>query len=120
MKIIALILAIVFALFAIVQLNDPDPAVWVTWYAFIALAAGLTAFRKMNAWVLLAGIVGGAVAMVFYIPDFIAWIQGGMESITGSMKAENPFVELIREFLGLLLGTLALVYLYFQVRRKSV
>jgi len=119
MKIIALILSAIFALFAIVQFNDPDPEVWVVWYGAIAVAAALTAFGKMNKLGLLAGIIGGAVALIFYIPDFIAWIQGGMESITGSMKAETPFVELVREFLGLLLGVLALTYLYFQVRRSG-
>lgn len=116
MKITSIILAVLFLLFAIVQFNDPDPELWVTWYGYVTVMAALTAFRKNNKWVILAGLVVGMVALILYVPDFIEWIREGAPNIAGTMKAETPFVELVREFLGLLLSELALVYLFFKSR----
>jgi hypothetical protein len=43
----------------------------------------------------------------------------GMPTIVGSMKAEEPHIELVREFGGLLLAVAALVYLLRVGRRKA-
>ena len=45
--------------------------------------------------------------------DFLVdWVKKGMPSITGSMKAESPHVEYLREFLGLFIILLALLFHY--------
>ena len=45
MKILRTVLATVMALFALVQLNDPDALVWTLVYAVVALALLLAAWR---------------------------------------------------------------------------
>ena len=43
-----------------------------------------------------------------------------MPSITGSMKAETPHIEFMREFLGLFIILAAFVFHYFQAKKRSI
>jgi len=108
MKYFNLFLALLFALFALVQLNDPDPWGWVALYGFVAIVSAFAAFRHYHKYILYLGLGVVLIWMATLLPDFINWIKMGMPAITGSMKAESPHVELTREFLGLLLCGLAL------------
>jgi len=114
MKITNVVLALLFALFAYFQLNDPDPWAWVTLYGVVGLVCGLAAFEWRNHWVLkgLLGVI--AIWAVTLIPDFIHWIQMGTPNIATEMKTEEPHIELTREFLGLLLAFLAIFYIHRQ------
>ena len=118
MTISNIILTLLFALFALAQLNDPDPWPWVCWYGLVAVLAGLAAAGRYFRWLILGALLFSLVVLGFYLPDFWQWIQDGMPTITGSMKAESMYIELVREFLGMLLSTLALLWLYSQ-RKKA-
>ena len=107
MKYFNLFLSLAFALFAIVQLNDPDPWKWVAFYGFIAVVSGFAAFGHYHQYILYLGLGVVIIWMLSLLPDFINWVKMGMPTIAGSMKAESPHVELTREFLGLLLCGLA-------------
>lgn len=117
MKIFNLILAVLFLLFAFVQLNDPDPWLWFALYAFVALVSALAAFNIYRKWAIVGGMVVVVVWMATLLPDFIAWIQLGMPTITGQMKATEPHIELTREFLGLFIAGTALVWHFFRSRK---
>ena len=65
-------------------------------------------------------MVGLGLFLLTYIPDFIEWISGGMKSITGSMKAESPHIEMIREFFGLVLCVSLLLVFYLKSRKKGI
>jgi hypothetical protein len=107
-----LVVALLFALFAYWQLNDPDSWAWIAMYLSVAVVAGLAAFGRSSRPLIYIALAAAGIWLVFLIPDFIDWVQMGMPTITGSMKAEAPHIELTREFLGLAIcsGTL-LVYL---------
>jgi len=113
MKVLNGFLGVIMAIFAILQWNDPDGLLWIFIYGYVAVMAGMTFFNVRLRWFLLAGMVGLMVGIIVYIPDFIDWIKAGTPSVTGSMKAESPFVELVREFLGLCIAMLVMIYLYF-------
>jgi hypothetical protein len=49
--------------------------------------------------------------MLTLLPGFINWLRMGMPTITGSMKAEEEHIEVVREFLGLFLALLAMLHL---------
>ena len=115
MKITNIIIGLLFILFAVVQINDPDPWLWVLLYAFVAGVYFFAAFDKRNKWVPLVGITLSAIWLISILPEFINWIQMGMPTITGSMKAEEPHIEYTREFLGLGICILA----FFFNWRKS-
>jgi hypothetical protein len=119
MKIANLILAVLFALFAAVQYNDPDPLHWMALYLFVAGVCGFAAFGKSNKYVLWAGIAVCAVWLAFTLHDFIDWVKMGEPSIVSEMKATEPHIELTREFLGVAVCLIALIWQVWR-RKKAI
>jgi transmembrane protein TMEM220 len=115
MKVLNIVLALLFTLFAYFQLNDPDPFLWVTIYIIVAAICAFAAFGKYNRWVLLIGLLGLSIYFGLLLPDFITWLKDGMPTITGSMKAESKYIELVREFLGLLILIVVLLWQYYRM-----
>ncbi|MEO0898457.1 MAG: transmembrane 220 family protein [Bacteroidota bacterium] len=109
-KVILILLAIVFGLFAYWQLNDSDPQLWVPIYGGVALILALKAFIKLPKIVTLLASVALVVGVGLYIPGAVEWYNEGMPSITGQMKAASPYIENMREGLGLLIAALAMVF----------
>ncbi len=117
MKFVHIVVALLFALFAYFQLNDPDPLGWVLLYLGISVVAVLAFLGRSIVLLPLVGTFICVVGMLFLVPDFIAWVKDGMPTITGSMKAESLYIELVREFLGLTIAGVA-YFLYFRSARK--
>ncbi|MGB3801576.1 MAG: transmembrane 220 family protein [Lewinella sp.] len=108
MKYLHLLVAVLFALFAYWQLNDPDWPIWVLMYGSVA-AIGLWSFLSSPPWPFVyVALAGSAVWMLTLVPDLITWIGEGMPTIAGQMTAESPHIELTREFFGLLISTITL------------
>lgn len=114
MKIRNYLIAGLFFLFAAVQLNDPDPYFWVALYAYIGMVAIIRNFRPMRKVILLGGMAVCAIELFLILPEFLNWMEMGMPTITGSMKAEEPHIEFTREFLGLLICLGTLVFYFFE------
>ncbi|NJB87671.1 hypothetical protein GGR26_003455 [Lewinella marina] len=108
MKYFHLLVAVLFLLFAYWQLNDPDWLFWVIMYGSVALVAGWTALGQPPRLLIFIALTAAAVWMGSLVPDLVSWINDGMPTIAGQMKAESPHIELTREFFGLLLCTLTL------------
>lgn len=104
MKTVYWILAVVFVLFTIVQYNDPDPIPWMLLYGSVGTNAALAALGKPHRRLLQLSLLTSIVWALTLVPDFINWIKQGTPSIVQTMKAETPWVELTREFLGLCLA----------------
>ncbi len=119
-KIVGITLSALFALFAILQLNDVDPWLWVALYLFVAAVIGGAALGYYRSWAAWLGIGICVVWMLSILPEFINWISMGMPTITGKMKATEPHIEFTREFLGLGLAAAALGYTIWQMRKKSL
>jgi len=110
MKLINILLSLLFLLFAVVQYNDPDPWLWIFLYGYIAAISGFAALGKYNKPIIGVGIAICIAGLGFLLPDFINWFNTGAESIVESMKTEKPHIELTREFLGLGVCLLVLVF----------
>ena len=119
MKIAKIVLSVLFVLFAVVQLNDVDPWAWVALYIYVALLFGLSAVGRNHQYATIGGLAIIVIWMATLLPDFINWVNMGMPTITGSMKAESPHVELTRECLGLLIAGIALGWLFISSRKSS-
>jgi len=115
----ALLLALLFALFAMAQLNDVDPWAWVSLYLLVAAILAFSAFGRYRPWAVWVGLAVIVGWMIFLLPEFVNWIQMGMPTITGQMKATAPHVEYTREFLGLLIAGLALGWVAWRMRRTA-
>lgn len=113
-KIIHIILVVLFALFSIVQYNDPDPLLWILIYGSVPIVAGLKLYLKqlnLRPLITTLMVILGAYAL-FYIPGFMEYLQRPEKhELFGSMIYNKPWVEETREFLGLLMAIAALWYL---------
>ncbi len=118
MKIVNLLLAVMFLLFAFVQINDPDPLVWIAIYGVTAVLCVLAAFRIFKKWLSLALIVIFAIYAIFLFPSIQEWVaQDDMTILFDDLaKMQHLFVEESREFLGLLICIGALAMHLFQSR----
>lgn len=94
------------------QWNDPDPVPWVLAYGTVAAFCGLAAFgRRPRPLITVALVVLGGW-MLWLAPGFLAWLGMGMPSIVEAMQVHAPHIEVVREFLGLLIAVLVLLLLW--------
>ena len=111
------IIAFVFFLFAALQYNDGDAWIWIPIYLVVSIIALLADRKKLYPHLCLVLSTCMLIGVLTYIPQVIDWAKNGFPSITGSMKAESPFIEFIREFFGLCICLATLLY-YYSYSRK--
>ncbi len=104
MKLLHYTLALLFLLFAAVQYNDPDPIQWMLLYGGVAVHFAMAARGRLYRPAVWLWLVAALLWAANLLPDFINWLRMGEPSIVSTMKAEKPWVELSREFLGLLIA----------------
>lgn len=119
MKIFNLILTVIFLVFAYLQLNDTpgDVLFWFLIYTYTAIICAFAAFNKYNMWVIILGILVLVYQIFRMFPAFSQWIAEGCPSIVQKMQASSPFVELVREFLGLCICMAVLIFQYVRYAR---
>lgn len=119
-KIINIILFIVFILFAVVQLNDPDPFIWFSIYitvAAISLVANYKVIPKLLIYLLSFGIILYATKHFSY---FSEWLEvNNKKELLGKMVYKKPYLEGTREFLGLLMAAAAILIQLNQPNLKG-
>ncbi|NIJ45526.1 hypothetical protein FHR24_001994 [Wenyingzhuangia heitensis] len=116
-KTINIILFVLFSLFAVVQLNDPDSAVWFSIYAAVAVICVYSAFKTLPKLFLIVVIALLLGYSLFYFSLFIDYLQiDHKEEIFGTMVYEKPYLEGSREFMGLLIAALGVLY---QLKKRK-
>lgn len=112
MKHVNRLLTACFLLFAALQINDPDPWLWIPIYLY---AAGLCLFSSLGhvfPKALIAGIIYCCLhaSWLFITRDgVVSWAKDHhAENLVQTMKAAKPWIENTREFGGLLIVMLAL------------
>jgi len=121
MKLTGRVFAVVFLLFAVVQLNDPDPEIWVPVYLYAALISLLVGFNKIFWPATLLGTVGYfAGAVYLFTPDvFGNWVAEEMANQTTDMK--TTIMEEGREFWGLTICFLVMTtYMFHAINKNKV
>jgi hypothetical protein len=68
-------------------------------------------------WVIILGIIVLVYQIFRMFPAFSQWIAEGCPSIVQKMQASSPFVELVREFLGLCICMSVLIFQYVRYAR---
>ena len=114
-RIVNWVVAALFLTSAVLQLNDPDPWRWVVLYGAGGAACLLhrrTAWdRTVAAAVALAALIW-AVMLSGILPDL------RLGDLVKTMKAEEPQIELGREFLGLLIVFVWMLVLIFRPEKR--
>ncbi len=106
---LSIIFTILFVLFATVQLNDPDPLMWVGLYGFVAIVNAMAIFSFFPKRSIVLGLVVLGIGCLYLSPSLIEWIASGQSLIEG-MSPNRKYVEESREFLGMLMGLGTLAY----------
>jgi hypothetical protein len=119
-KIINFLLAVMFLVFAYLQLNDPDPIVWIPIYGVMAVVCVLAMFHYYPRAILFSLVIFYTLYSFFYIPGVKEWLAQDDKSqlFSNVAKMEHPFIEESREFLGLMINVAVLV-VYLIISRKK-
>ncbi len=133
MKILNYALAILFVIFASFQYNDVDPgvyhnpssldaALWLAFYLIIGVAFVVLNFRRLPRWFFPLAIIACFIEMGMSGPGLWQNLFGEDEfNMTQvSMSAEDPRVELTREFFGALIALAAVLFQLWQNRSKKI
>lgn len=92
--------------FAALQINDPDPIIWTSYYlmcAAVPLTVALHRFYKPLLWL---SIALSMVVIVIYTPGTLDYLRHmAEEPLMQSMNPEKPYIEEARELIG---GAIAL------------
>ena len=116
-RIMNIILCITFILFAIIQLNDPDGWLWFSIYLIVAGICIYSNYKVIPKVVLWLVIISLLAYSAFHLSLFIDYLQtDNKEDIFGEMVYEKPYLEGTREFLGLLIAAIGVIY---QLKRSK-
>lgn len=114
-----IVLATMFFIFAIIQLNDPDPIIWFSIYLVVALISIISNYKKIPVYIVWTLIIGYLLYAGLHFYYFIDWVQTEQkDEIFGEMVYEKPYLEGTREFIGLVMAAGALLY-QVDKRKKS-
>jgi Transmembrane family 220, helix len=124
MKYFNLSFCFLFIFFAGLQYNDPDPYIWMPIYLYAAVLCWLAARRQYYRKACVTGILVYSLYAIYKIFDpngLLDWIKlHHAQNITASMQAEQPWVEEVREFFGLVILMVVLSINYFFADKKLI
>ena len=97
-KIASVLFALLFALAAVLQINDPDPALWIAAYASAAGLASTAALGRARFWPSALLALGFSIWGLSLLPSLV---DAEREAFT-SFPMQSPSHEEGREAVGLL------------------
>jgi len=120
MKVVNFILAFLFLVFAFVQVNDPDPVLWILIYGNLALLCVLAMFKMRYVSWIVATIVLYSIYATRLATSAWEWFQSPDRSLLFDdiAKMQYPYIEETREFLGLIICMVAAV-IHLLTNRKT-
>ena len=121
MRILNFILAAMFLVFAFVQINDPDPLLWILIYGSMAVLAVLAMFNIYPKRVILVLTVLFVAYSLVYFPGVQEWLRQDDQSdlFDNVAKMNHLYIEEAREFLGLWICIAVLIFYYIRSRRTN-
>jgi hypothetical protein len=122
MKITNFILALIFLLFAFVQINDPDPILWILIYGNMAVLSVLAMFKMRFIYWLATTLVLYGIYAALLASGAWEWLQSPDRSLLFDdiAKMQYPYIEETREFLGLLICISAAVFHLLSNKKKAI
>ncbi|OIQ36975.1 MAG: hypothetical protein BM563_09530 [Bacteroidetes bacterium MedPE-SWsnd-G1] len=118
-KLISFLFFGLFLCSAYIQLNDPDPYHWFAIYFIVALLHVFSLFKPISKriyWFIFFLLIAYSL---YHFSYFMDWIEiDNKNEIFGEMVYEKPYLEGTREFLGLLICALSLLYPLNKTNQK--
>ena len=121
MKLFCIFWALLMGLFALIQMNDPDPLAWtIVYLACCAIWIG-EYFRVGWWWLNLALMLAMMAWAVVLSPALGDWFgRGSVADLFEGLRADRPYVEPVLEMLGLLLASGSLGVLVWLHRPRML
>jgi Transmembrane family 220, helix len=118
-KILNVFFALLFLLFAFVQINDPDPILWILIYLLMVAFSFMAFFEKYFSKLMWAVMAAYAVYLVLLFPGMMDWVNSTDRSLLFDdlAKMQYPYIEEAREFLGLVICMLVLGFYLFRSKK---
>ena len=110
-KAVALLFALLFITAAVLQYNDPDTLLWISFYGVAAVACLLFVFKRFSP------ILGILLGLVYLAGTFWIWPDTFEGVEIGNGDIDN--VEKGREALGLLIASIVMFFLAWQAKSKK-
>lgn len=105
--------------FAYLQLNDPDPVVWVLFYVVCAVVPLLEFFNRHNRLVFVIAVALCMLDMALYAHGaYTYYLHSNEEALMQSMNPAKPYIEEAREFLGSLIALALISISYWLGSRR--
>lgn len=119
MRILNSILALMFMAFAFVQVNDPDPILWILIYGVMAIVSVMAIFEYYIPAFMYALALGFTIYIILLFPGMMDWYNSPDRSLLFDdiAKMQYTYIEEAREFLGL---AICLVVLAFYILRARL
>ncbi len=116
MRFLNIFLALMFMAFASLQLNDPDPALWIIVYGTMSVVCVMAIFEFYNRKLLIGLAMLFLVYCFFLWPGVAEWLQQEDRSVLFDdvMKMDHLYIEESREFLGLVICLMVLIFYFFR------
>jgi hypothetical protein len=123
MRVVNFLLAIVFLVFAFLQINDPDPLIWILIYGAMAVVCVMAIFSYYPLRFMILLLVAYVGYSFFYIDGVTEWLKQENKAalFDNVAKMEHLYIEESREFLGLMIciGVLIMYIVMARKRRAS-
>lgn len=122
MRVINFLLALMFLVFAFLQVNDPDPALWILIYGAMSVVCMMAIFESYNRKLLVALIMLFGVYCYFLWPGISEWLRQEDKSVLFDdvMKMEHLYIEESREFLGLIMSMVVVLFYIIRSYRSKL
>lgn len=119
MRIVNFLLVIMFLIFAFLQINDPDPVIWILIYGVMAVYCVMAMFEFYPQRFLIATAAIYTLYSLLYAPGVAEWLRQDdrSELFDDLAKMEHPYIEESREFLGLLICVAVLIFYIIRSRK---
>jgi len=121
MRILNTLLALMFMAFAFVQVNDPDPILWILIYGAMAAISVMAIFEFYVSKLMLVLGVGYLAYSALLFPGMKVWYNSSDRALLFDdlAKMQFPYIEEAREFLGLMICLLVLAFYLFRSRQRN-
>lgn len=121
MKILKITFAVLFFVFALVQLNDPDPLIWLIVYGAMVVISVMTVLRRYPVRVMTVMAAGYLILTVMHFDGFTDWLASPDRRLLFDdlAKMQYPYIEEAREFLGLLICLFVIIFYFYLAKRDE-
>jgi len=116
MRIFNLGLSAMFLVFAFLQVNDPDPIVWILIYGAMAAVSVMAAYDYYIRPLMIIQFIAYLVYCGILTPGFLEWLRSSDRSLLFDdlAKMQHLYIEEAREFLGLWICIVVLILYWWR------